>query len=285
MTVSRKFYLIALLILIALLALFALLPWDYTLSIAIYNSHSIWAEFFNMFGEVPLYGGFLLATTILFGSRNRLKSFKYYVLSVLGVVFMLLFSVITPFMPIRYVFEFAEGGIPTIWMVIAIIIGLIIFSLMFFWTKKKDRKVFVAMKKEAVVLILLGLYVVISVNVLKMIWGRPRMRSIDSIDEFRYWYDIRPFAVNEEFKSFPSGHTANGMMMFAYIMFIDKIKWIKSHYFMAFALLWGVFGALARVVLGAHFFTDVIVALYITIFGFAWIHSMVFKNKKRAISK
>ena len=106
------------------------------------------------------------------------------------------------------------------------------------------------------------------------------MRSIDSIDDFRYWYDIQPFAENEEFKSFPSGHTANGMMMFAYIMFIDKIKWIKSNVFIAFAVIWGIVIALSRVVLGAHFFTDVIVALYITILGYAWIHSIVFKRKE-----
>lgn len=283
MTISRKFYFAAVGILIFLLVLFALVPWDYTLSIAVYNPHSIWAEFFNMFGEVPLYGGFLLATTILFGSRKRVKSLKYHALSFLGIIFMLLFSIITPFMPIRYVFEFAEGGIPSVWMILTVIVGLVIFSLMLFWTIKKDRKVFIAMKKEAIVLILLGLYVVISVNVLKMIWGRPRMRSIDSIDDFRYWYDIQPFAENEEFKSFPSGHTANGMMMFAYIMFIDKIKWIKSNAFIAFAVIWGIVIALSRVVLGAHFFTDVIVALYITILGYAWIHSIVFKKRKETI--
>jgi len=284
MSISKKFYLVSLIVLVLLLFVFGVTQIDYTFSVALSNPNSVWAQFFNMFGEVPLYGGFLLASTILFGSRNRTKSIKYYLLSVLGIFSMLLFSIITPMMPIRYVFEFADAGIPTLWMIIGVFLGLIIFTFMLMWTIKKDRNVFSSMKKEAVVLILLGLYVVISVNILKVVWGRPRMRSINSIDEFRYWWDIQPFAENEEFKSFPSGHTANGMMMLAYIMFIDRIKWIKANAFIVFSLLWGIFGAIARVVLGAHFFTDVIVALYITIFGFALIHPMVFKKRKGVVS-
>ena len=83
-----------------------------------------------------------------------------------------------------------------------------------------------------------------------------------------YWYQIAGPAASEEFKSFPSGHTANGFLMIIFTLFIPVEKSSIIKWFTAFAIIWGSCVALSRVILGAHFLSDVIVGGYIAVILF-----------------
>lgn len=273
----KRFTLISLVLLVVLLALLAIGDWDYTISRAIINENSIWAEFFNRFGELPAYLGLLIGATLLFSGRNKDVPWKNVLAWVFGILFITLFSFATAFIPINYAFEHAEEGIPTLWMIIAVLItiGLSVFSI---WLAQKNRDAFLALNKHAWLLIILVLVEVIMVNVLKGIWARPRMRSIEDISEFKHWYEIAGWTNNNELKSFPSGHTANAFVSLAYLIFLPYFKSIKPRVYIAFAVVWGVLVALSRVVLGAHFLSDVIVGSYITIFIFLLLNHLFFKE-------
>jgi membrane-associated phospholipid phosphatase len=138
---------------------------------------------------------------------------------------------------------------------------------------------FVGFKKHAWLLILLVLSEGIIVNIIKNVWARPRMRSINDVSQFKHWYEINGWTNDNELKSFPSGHTSNGFVIIAYMMFVPYFKSIKMNYFLIGAVTWGTLVALSRVVLGAHFLSDVLVGSYITIFLFLLFERLILQKK------
>lgn len=278
MTINKKIIYGALGVLAILLGILAMGQIDYTISKEIVNKNSIWAEFFNMFGELPANLGLLIGTGILYGIRNREVKWKNAISSIFGIFFMMLFSFMSVFIPIRYIFEFSKDGVPTAAIVTAGVLAIILFLTSLFIINKLGKEKLREVKKIALVLILLVVLEIIIVNVLKIVWGRPRMRSMESFEQFKYWFQINGPALGEEFKSFPSGHTANGFVMIAYSLFLPYFKKINEKGFMIFAIVWGSLVALSRVVLGAHFLSDVLIGGYITIFTFYGLNFIFFKK-------
>lgn len=132
-------------------------------------------------------------------------------------------------------------------------------------------------KKHATFLLLFVISEIIVVNILKVVWGRPRMRSLESADDFKRWYEISGPAASEEFKSFPSGHTANGFAMLGYSLFALGKRYHK--FIVAFALIWGTCVAASRVIIGAHFFTDVMIGGYISVLVFYVLTEIMFRKE------
>jgi membrane-associated phospholipid phosphatase len=251
---------------------------DYVISERLVNPHSVWAEIFNMFGELPFTLGMLIFVTVLYGGHKRTSKTKTILLSVISYPFILLFSYLVVIMPIRYYFEF-DGGIPNSMQIVASVLALVLFISTLILINKKDTEFFSQYKKASLILGLLVITEVILVNVLKMVWARPRMRSISSIEQFKYWWEVNGFLNLEEFKSFPSGHTANAFAMIAGVEFISEEKETLKNKWLIFAFSWGILTAFSRVVLGAHFVSDVIFGGVVTITLF-WIISKAVKGKQ-----
>jgi membrane-associated phospholipid phosphatase len=258
---------------------------DYNVSLQLVNDHSIWAEFFNIFGEMPAFAGLLAFVAISYGGRRRDNKVLNVIYSILAFPFMLLFTYAIVFMPIRYIYEFAEDGIPQGMQSLAFILTVILFvgvvSAVFKIKPETQRKY----RRAAGIVALLVVVEIILVNVLKSVWARPRMRSIDSFEQFKYWWQINgPVSVmEEELKSFPSGHTANAFVMVAFLSFLDKNKAKLYRNFAIFAFAWGILTAISRVVLGAHFLSDVIFSGYITVLLYFLFEKLFTRNTKSAL--
>ena len=105
---------------------------------------------------------------------------------------------------------------------------------------------------------------IILTEVCKYLWARPRFRyllTLDSFDRFTPWYKINGFNFDEgnEVKSFPSGHTAGAAVSFLIMLLpycFDKFK-SKNTLCFATAFIYTVTVAFTRLVLGAHFLSDV----------------------------
>ncbi len=282
MVITKRFIWISIAVLVCLLGVLAVGNLDYTISKSIINEHSTWANFFNMFGEFPAMLGMLVGVAILFGGRRKEIAWRNVVGWIFSIPFMLLFSFAIVFMPINYYFEHNPNGIPQMWMIIAAVGAIALFAITMLLIKKVSNKKLRELRKIGLILIILVITEMVLVNVVKILWARPRMRSIESVDEFVHWYKINGPSNDNELKSFPSGHAANGWIMLAYTMFLPYLKKMKKNWFMIFAIVWGTGVAVSRVVLGAHFLSDVLVGSYITILAFFMIYKIVMSKKKKA---
>ncbi len=280
----RNFSIISFIVLVVVLAILAGGQLDYQISVSLVHPGSIWAEFFNLFGEQPAFWALLVGTVILSGTHKRTNVIWHIVCTFFGYLFTYVFSYMILFMPVRYVYEFNEHGIPQFAMAIVAVAGAAATVYFQRWASK-NTEMLIRFRKHALFLIVLSVSEMILVNVLKGVWGRPRMRSIDSIDGFRYWFQISGPAAGEEFKSFPSGHTANAFMMIAFSVFVPYFRKINQKVFVIFAVLWGVLVAFSRVVLGAHFLSDVFVGCYVTLFLFLLFHWVFFRKDEEVKKK
>lgn len=157
-------------------------------------------------------------------------------------------------------FLFYYGIIPA-WVLA--IISAIVFLLSYV-TKK-----FIQLRNPSLVLVL-SLIVgagFLTHLVLKDHYGRPRPKQViefGGIQEFRPFYSPNFFNQKEPSKSFPCGHCSMGFYFFALALVGQRMnkKWITYLGF-SLALLLGVALGMARIMQGAHFFSDVLFSAWL----------------------
>lgn len=125
----------------------------------------------------------------------------------------------------------------------------------------------------------------ITVDIMKNVWGRVRFRdliAVGSYDDFTNWYIVNGKNGN---KSFPSGHTAGASMFFLTMLFpllSDKLKKYSSLFFLI-PFVYTVNIAVTRLVMGAHYLSDVtvggIIGFTCVIFAIALCDKKYFGNK------
>lgn len=147
-------------------------------------------------------------------------------------------------------------------------------------------------KKPLLALAITGIVVMLfelaTIEGLKIFWGRERMRALieeGSYNNFTPWYKPQGITSSNEFKSFPSGHTAGaGLSFLAMLLPSTSDKWNKRDT-MCFIvpLIYTVIVAFTRMVMGAHFLSDVtagaIVSFTIVVVAMATLDKINSKNK------
>jgi len=105
------------------------------------------------------------------------------------------------------------------------------------------------------------------VSGLKVIWSRPRFRTLSSADEyFPFWMPrgIAPFLESgSSVASFPSGHTANAACLYCLSLFPKSKK--NRQIAKIILIIWIGFMAACRVFAGAHYASDVLCGMTITL--------------------
>lgn len=124
----------------------------------------------------------------------------------------------------------------------------------------------------------LGVYwgsaILIIVHVLKSIWGRVRFRDLDAeYSLFHVWYYPQQAIIDGKMgKSFPSGHsTAAWLTLIILFLFQYKSKRTQN-IVMALIIFWGCLVCSSRIVVGAHYLSDVLFASMICILSFVAIY-------------
>ncbi len=117
--------------------------------------------------------------------------------------------------------------------------------------------------KPLVLLALIGIcgYGVSSgiINLMKMLWGRVRFRDLtEDYEAFTAWYTVNG---NTGAHSFPSGHTGSaGVSYFLMVLPFLSEKWQKrGHLCFGAAFTYTTLVAATRLVMGAHYLSDVAV--------------------------
>jgi membrane-associated phospholipid phosphatase len=110
---------------------------------------------------------------------------------------------------------------------------------------------------------------IISIQLIKTIWGRVRFRELDELfSQFTPWY--LPKGITG-FDSFPSGHAAMGWMLLPLLILMNNENQLMRKLVLAIICCWGILLASSRVLIGAHYSSDVLFGSFfiITIYYFS----------------
>lgn len=244
---------------------------DLEINIAIGNADSIFGQFFALFGEATAWMVIPIAGIILFQAVTKDNKLKNY----LKIVWLIL-TVIGWYLVVDYFFdEMVKEMNAEILYVIVFTLTLTLFSILA--TSKIDKAV---MQKlvifAAFILIALAISQAIT-TVMKAAWSRQRFRNMptDDYSGFTPWYkpnwfkdgnggsfvsDYAGMDDEDAYKSFPSGHTMAASLSFAIILIpelFEKLKKYKIWFYVAPAI-YTVAVAISRIVIRAHFLSDVL---------------------------
>lgn len=258
----KKSYRISLSIIGVLLVIFAFT--DLQISNSVYNQTSKFGAIFEAIGEFPAAVIATFCTVSLMLTRNKERSVKYNLRTVGYIVLLILFSLMAAMLPVKYF----NGPTFLIPLLAILYIGLSYIIAKKYATTNKEE-----LRNAAIVGVLTFVFVIIAFNLIKMGWGRERYRhmvEIGAFEGFSMWFIPQGFTLDNEFMSFPSGHSANAAIMIWITLiptFITSLK-PKKNWFIGFAILWILLVPVSRVIVGAHFASDITMGVTISLIIF-----------------
>jgi len=221
---------------------------DLEISKAVVNKSSLWGNFGADFGEVPGYVLITIALVVLIGGYNpnlRKQKIPAYVIILIGILVL-----ISGFIFNSKDLIFNGGGI---------VLSLIIFVIL---TYNNDWKSY--RKISAVIIILTVLNPILFIRITKALTGRVRFRDLLSDSDFTPWFLPPGLSGNQ---SFPSGHTSMSFMLIPLLMLVRERRWKDPVKIIVIFLVigWALFVGLSRIVVGAHYASDVLFAAGMTV--------------------
>lgn len=222
---------------------------DLQISQSLVNKNSGWAKVIEDYGELPGIITILTAIFIYHKKKKHSSNARTILYS-----FILTYSA---FMLFSYIGNVLLKPLMNSFHPVIIFASVLTLISVFLVKKLKVNFSETAFDFSKVVL-LMGIFgYVLFVQPLKMFWGRIRFRDLDPLfNDFTNWYVPNGITGNE---SFPSGHSAMGFILLSYFIFFRTKNLFAKYTVYLFILFWAVAVAVSRVVIGAHFLSDVIV--------------------------
>lgn len=255
------------LIIIWVVAAFLLESSDLWISINLYNPNLNWAIFLEKYGEIPglivaLLGIHIYIVTIKVSSNIKNIILTGFLLTI-GSLITVYISWIISLGITNHTFFFNSNR--NVFFAAAILSNIII---SFLCRKKyKFSKKSILFSRISFKMFFYGN--IIFVFLLKIFWGRIRFRDLgEYYSNFTAWYI--PNGINGN-QSFPSGHAAMGFMLLALFIFVMDKPFYKRILFKGLILCWAIVVSLSRVVIGAHFVSDVLFGSFIMIITYLFL--------------
>lgn len=242
---------------------------DMAISSSLFNLESAFGNFFAAYGEYAglligaIGAGLLLASTEW---KMPLRAVFRYIFALLVLLFNGAYSLgeIKQFMPQYY-------GIGA---TVEVAIAVIAFASVLFAARKTDKAM---LFRVGMVLCLATLFAPVATNLIKSPWARPRYRAIVVTDglPFQNWWQAGTAlrdqftavgVAKEEFKSFPSGHMSEATLTILLTLLPAVIPKIKKWepLLVGSGLAFPILVAVSRIIMGAHFLSDVTVGFACT---------------------
>ncbi|MDH3267935.1 MAG: phosphatase PAP2 family protein [Ignavibacteria bacterium] len=237
--------------------------YDLEISKSIVNQNSGWSKFLENYGMIP---GLLVILSGVYIYYSYIKAESDLWSYIQKVVFFLVSSGL-----IFYLFDIfldiAESKNFITFLIISFSISIIIFISLHL-IKQVQSAIAIRYAKVVVGMALFGYVILIQGS--KYFWGRVRFRELDAaFSQFTPWYSPQGIT---GFDSFPSGHAAMGWILLALlILATNKKKWMKYSLF-TLIFIWSITLALSRVVIGAHYASDVLFGSFFIITTFLFFY-------------
>ena len=302
---TKKIHLIGLIIIpIVFLIIGSVL--DLQIAQGIYFKDNYFGIIMSAFGEYPIYFAISLIGGSFFylGLTNKNIALKI-CFPILGIIAL---GIATYFQG-EHIISRNAFDIEHMWYV-GYPISLILCSLGFlaglFLTKKSDNP---HLLKTLIILCVGILVPVIIVFILKDVMLRPRFRfligdvgglGLNLIDDFKNWWEsgkdlenslllqypnIKD-TLNEEFASFPSGHTNSTACIVIVLAYLNQFNSKLDKYqipLFYIGLMWTIIMGFSRMTVGAHFLSDVAMGALISFITFVCLDLIFYKNKKKEV--
>lgn len=247
---------------------------DYAVSAWAYTPNTSFGTLFAAYGEAPSLMGLVAAGTLAFRAQPPVHRVLVGMLTVGGGALITVGTVALVFRPE----ENWDSPTP-----VRTLIAMGLAAATIYITTRASR----AASWQAMCVVAGALFAVVAVEMvtvqgLKMLWERPRMRMItDTGAPFAPWwspgYADKQSLLDQgvdpsEFASFPSGHTANAAVALALSAFglLSNRAAVWAKYLWWVGAGWLVVVGVSRVVAGAHFLTDIAVGMAIGL-GVVWV--------------
>ena len=288
----------------AILAIGTVFDYDISLRLAdlergSYYSDNAFARFFEIFGELPVYLFLDYAAAVFFWNFfYYFKSPLRYIGCGVSAVAISFLSWIVPYRIHGYVVSLGSAAIKTNLALalfevgVGVALGTLSLIGVMFSGKDNIRKQF-----SFAVYIVSAIALAQIFRVLKIVNKRVRFRAINAYgdgDLFTPWYKYNGYP--DSFKnisalagtvdavsSFPSGHTLAAGSVFTLVALpyvFEKLRggwWKALFYAVSFGYVITV--AVARIVMGAHYFTDVFFSLGVSFFAAEFALWLIFRKK------
>lgn len=245
---------------------------DLRISHALYDPQNLYGKFFAAFATFP---SVLIASFCFMGilvTTKKKVSFLYYTGITVNIIITMALIYVTASVPGWY---FKNWHIQRVLLMAVLTAGEYMLAL---YCRNKDEENF---RKAAVTGIMLFIIVLFVYNSIKILWGRERYRhmvKIKNFSGFSRWFIPRGFASGNDFMSFPSGHSANAAMTIWITLFPRFSTFWKGKEIILkiTAYLWTLLSMFSRIVIGAHFLSDITVGVLITFIIFYALSNKIF---------
>ncbi len=242
---------------------------DFQISTQLFNIDSLFGMLLASYGQLPAMLCVSVAGMLLIKISKGQKKIVVILSYLFGILFNIFAIMGITMDPMLYI---PHMSIVLSVMIAVIIVGVIDF-IMWKLTQNANRQ-----QVKRVIILFLGVMFleIIIINIIKIPWGRPRMRMITAQNQvFQPWWvigsDMKEQLMSlgiaaEEFKSFPSGHSANAacaMMLGVLPVICQKLKG-KENILSFIGIVLTLTVAFSRIIMGAHFLTDVTVGMSVT---------------------
>ncbi len=257
---------------------------DEQISGVLYNQSNLYGVGMASFGEFPFLLSWWIGGTIALHLYQIEKKKSYLFLT----AFSYLFGCVVFAQPVIH--------LPFVNAIIGIVIEAILGILCSRWIYQNLDTTNVNQLKSVMQIILgVAFAQVLIINVVKIPWGRPRYRTLIKVLELEFtpwwkpgvwdkdWFSLLGIA-SEEFKSFPSGHTGDTASIFSLIYLTRVIPQFKDKekLFTCISIVWVMCMMVSRIIMGAHFLTDVTMGFVITFTSFVIIANYCDDEKSSA---
>ena len=242
--------------------------YDLDISLAVADPLSPFGRFLEIAGEPPaiLFTSFnfsLIAVCLLRRENRRGRDTLLAALCVVGTVGTAYYTTNATFNYLRdwradLGLSFISGGVK---MSFALIISALLSVLFLFIAFRSDRKRLENFLPAAAHCVLAAVLTLVVIWCFKLVWGRVRFRQLGDVSDFTPFWHPNGFT---GFFSFPSGHTANATVILT-VTYYFRFLGSKTKAALRPALfVWIVIVALSRVLVGAHYLSDVLCGFAIT---------------------
>ena len=271
----KQTYLRSMYITLAALVLFMIAGsiWDLQISKWLYPGHeNSFGQFFAAFGELPAFLALTCSGALLLVYRERINAAWSALIAACGAALIVMGLVLC-------VHE-ATDNVQALPVWVALLVALFTAAIsaagVIYYARGASAKTVV---RFVLTLAVVSIGTMLIINIVKVPWGRARMRLIVQTGNESYfspWWragsELKKKLVAEgvssdEFRSFPSGHTACAAcaMLLALLPTLKKGAEKRIRLLYAIGCGWCAVTAFTRLHMGAHFLTDVTMAWLIAL--------------------